>query len=262
MLRLLSSIIPWAILLVLGAGIHLWGESQIMGKDGLEAVEHPEMWHIGQLYTVFFFALITSLVIALIFSLLRYNNYLAFLTPIQNVEVHAVFLLSFSMIVTGMSFWRAQKNGWDMLEKLIGSSQSIATGFIGGIVLLAGSIAYLNYLPDSGWFGEFYLNFYRFTPLVLAAAIVLPFSQIFFSSFVIPALERRYTLPIAVIISATLFSLVLTQPLLFLLAAGLLTAEIFRRTQAGINPIVMHLVLNIGLILGAAFIPFVKNLFL
>ncbi len=261
-LDLLSGIIPWAILLVLGVGIHLWGESQIMGKDGLEAVEHPEMWRIGQLYLVFLFALITGLVVALLFSLLRYNNYLAFLTPIQDAEVHAVFIISFVVIVSSMSFWRVQKNGWDAFEKLIGSAESITTGFIGGIILLAASIAYLKYLPDSGWFGEFYLNFYRLTPLVLAAAILLPFSQIFFSSFVIPALERRYTLPIAIIIAATLFALVLTQPLILLLATGLLTAEIFRRTNSGFNPIVMHLVLNIGLILGASFFPFVKNLFL
>lgn len=260
-LDLLSGVIPWAILLVLGVGVHLWGESQILGKDGLEAIEHPEMWRIGQLYTVFLFALVTGLIVALIFSLIRYNNYLAFITPLQNTEVHAVFLICFALIVTGMSIWRAQKNGWDPVEKLLGSGQALGTGLLAGIVLLAACIAYLKYLPDSGWFGEFYLSIYRLTPLLIAAVILLPFSQLFFSSFVIPSLERRYNSTLAVIISATLFSLVLVQPLLFLLAAGIITGEIFRRTQAGINTVAMHLILNIGLLIGVSFFPFIKTLF-
>lgn len=262
LLDLLSGIIPWFILFVLGVGLHLWGESQIVSKNGLEAIEDPEMWRINHVYSIFFSALFAGLVLAFIFSLMRYNNFLAFVTPLQKTEVHAVFIVTFVIAACSLSFWRVRKNGWVAFEKLLGTSESAMTGFIVGLVLLVASIAYLKYLPDSGWFGEYYLSFYRLTPLLLAAALVLPFSQIFFSAFLIPSLEKRYNANLALLISATLFALFLAQPLLLLLAVGVITAEVFRRTQSGLNSVLIHLIINLGLVLGASFLPFVRNLFL
>lgn len=260
-LDLLIAVIPWAILLILTIGIHLWGESQIQAREGLEAIEYPELWKLGDVYSTLFLSIAVAMFCALAFSLLRYSNYLAVITPIQSAEVRSIFVIVFSLMVTGLSIWRVQKNGWEIFEKLVGSTSSTLTGVIVGLGFLAGTIAYLYYMPDTGWFSGFYLNFSRITPLLLAAAILIPFSQLFFSAFAFPVLEKRYTHPLPLFIAAALFSLVFAQPLILLLALALSSTELYRRTNSGFNLVLAHMILNVGLLLAVSFLPWVRSLF-
>lgn len=262
LLDMLSSIIPWLILLILTVGVHLWGESRITTSESLEEIEHPELWRISHIYSSLFLAALAGIAAMIIFSILRYNNFLAIITPLQSADVRAIFTLVFTALIIVLTVWRVQKNGWDAFEKLFGSVNGAATGILLGIGLLAASFAYLRYFPESIWFGGFYLNFWRLTPLLLAAALLLPLTQVFFSSFVVPALERRYDGLLAVIISGALFALVLAQPLVLVLAMGLITAELFKRTQSGFTSVFAHMVLSLGIVLGVSFLPFLRNLFL
>lgn len=262
LLHLLGTNLAWILLLVAVLAIHLWGESHIAGRTSLEVVETPEMWRMGHIYSILFLALLGALVLTLVFSLLRYNNYLALFTPFQKTDTRAVYILGLTVILSILTVWRVRQNGWDPGEQLLGSAEETPLGFVTGLGLLAATFAYLYFTAGIAWLGDFYLNFARLTPLLIGAAILLPLNELFFRSFIIPALSRRYDPTLAILISGGVFALVLGTPTLLLLVFGLVLAEVFRRTNSGVNPLLAQLVLHIGLIIGVAFVPWVRGLFL
>ena len=77
----------------------------------------------------------------------------------------------------------------------------------------------------------------------------------------LPPLVKRYQRRMALAISALLFTLLLASPLVLLLLLGWVLAEVFLRSDSGLVALIAKLVLNVGLVLGVAFLPFVRGLF-
>jgi tetratricopeptide (TPR) repeat protein/membrane protease YdiL (CAAX protease family) len=262
-LSMLGLGLPWLLLLVVVMGIHLWGESRIDSKTSLEAVEHPQLWNVGNVYISLAMSLVVALLSTFAFSLLRYNNLLAIFTPWQANEVRAVFVLVLTLMLAATAVWRVKKNGWDPVERLIGSIDQSPVGVVFGLVLLAAALAYMTYAPRFGMSGGgYFLNLVKLTPLIIAAAILLPLSELYFRAFVMPPLEKRYDKTLAFFIAAGLSALAFASPLFLLVVFGLLMSEVFRRTNSGVNPLIAQLVLNFGLVIGVQFIPWVRGLFL
>jgi membrane protease YdiL (CAAX protease family) len=136
------------------------------------------------------------------------------------------------------------------------------TGIGLGILMLAAVLAYLAYAPLGGLLGPFYLDPTHLTPLVVAALVLLPLTELFFRAFLIPPLRRRYDGSIATIGSAALYGLTLVTPVALLFVFGLVLSEVYRRRSNGITPLLAQLVLNVGLVLAVAFSPWARSLFL
>ncbi len=259
---LLGMGLPWLLLLVVVMGLHFWGESRIDTKNSLESIEHPQPWNVGNVYTSLGTSLAVALIATFAFSLLRYNNLLAIFTPWQANEVRAVYILVLTLMLAATAIWRAKKNGWDPIERLIGSIDQSPMGVVFGLVLLAAALAYMTYAPRLGISSGYYLNLIKLTPLIIAAAILLPLSELYFRAFVMPPLEKRYDKTLAFCIATALSALAFASPLFLLIVFGLLMSEVFRRTRSGVNPLIAHLVLNFGLIMGVQFFPWIRGLFL
>lgn len=257
-----SNALLWLLLLLVLVGVHLLGESRIANTTTLEVIEGPQPWSVGQVYGVLVASLLLAALAALVFSLVVYDNLLAVLTPLQQTDVRAVFLLVFTVVLVLLTWRRVARNGWDAVEQLLGSGEQTLAGIGLGLLLLVATLAYLAYLPLGGFLGPFYLDLSRLTPLVVAAVVLLPLTELFFRAFVIPPLARRYDAAIAVVGSAGLYALVLVTPVLLLFAIGLSLAAVFRRRSNGITPLVAQLVFHLGLVLAVALSPWVRSLFL
>ena len=259
---LVSNGLLWLLLLLFLVAVHLVGESRIANTTTLEVIEGPQEWSVGQAYGVLVASLLLAALAALVYSLAVYNNALAFLTPLQEGDVRAVFLIALSLLLVGLTWRRASMNGWDPVERLLGSGEQAMAGIGLGIVLLAAVLAYLSYAPRGGLLGPFYLDLTHLTPLVIAALVLLPLTELFFRAFLIPPLRRRYDAGIATIASAALYGLTLVTPVALLFVFGLALAEVFRRRSNGITPLLAQLVLNVGLVLAVVFSPWARSLFL
>ena len=255
---MLGMSLPWLLLLVVMMGLHFWGESRIDSKTSMEAIEHPQLWSVGNVYTSLAISLTAALFATLLFSLLRYNNLLALFTPWQANEVRAVYVLTLTLMLAATAIWRVKRNGWDPVERLVGSIEQSPMGILFGLVLLAAALAYMTYAPRLGIISSYYLNLIKLTPLVIIAAILIPLSELYFRAFVMPPLEKRYDKTLAFCIAAALSALAFASPLFLLIVFGLLMSEVFRRTNSGVNPLIAQFVLNVGLIVGVQFIPWVR----
>lgn len=254
--------VPWLLVLVAVLALHLWGESRISTKTSMEVIETPQLWSVGHVYTSLLLSLGVAIVAAFAFSILRYNNFLALATPWQGNEVRAVFVLALTLMLAFTAVWRSTRNGWDPVERLIGSIDQSPLGVLSGVVLLGAALAYMAFAPRFGLDGSYYLNLAKLTPLIIAAAILLPLSELYFRAFVMPPLIKRYDRSLAFFIAAALSALSFASPLFLLIAVGLLLSEVFRRTNSGVNPLIAQLVLNFGLIMAVQFVPWVHGLFL
>jgi tetratricopeptide (TPR) repeat protein len=254
--------VPWLLVLIAVLALHLWGESRIGSKTSMEVIETPQLWNVGHIYTSLLISLAVALVAAFVFSILRYNNFLAMATPWQSNEVRAVFVLTLTLMLAFTAVWRASRNGWDPVERLVGSVEQSPVGVLSGVVLLVAALGYMAFAPRFGLDGGYYLNLAKLTPLIIAAAILLPLSELYFRAFVMPPLIKRYDRSLAYFIAAALSALAFASPLFLLIAVGLLLSEVFRRTNSGVNPLIAQLVLNFGLIMAVQFVPWVHGLFL
>jgi tetratricopeptide (TPR) repeat protein len=261
-LSFLGLSVPWLLVLVAVLALHLWGESRISSKTSMEVIETPQLWSVGHVYGSLLLSLGVAIVAAFAFSILRYNNFLALATPWQGNEVRAVFVLALTLMLAFTAVWRATRNGWDPVERLIGSIDQSPLGVLSGVVLLGAALAYMAFAPRFGLDGSYYLNLAKLTPLIIAAAILLPLSELYFRAFVMPPLIKRYDRSLAFFIAAALSALSFASPLFLLIAVGLLLSEVFRRTNSGVNPLIAQLVLNFGLIMAVQFVPWVHGLFL
>ncbi len=261
-LSFLGLSVPWLLVLVAVLALHLWGESRISSKTSMEVIETPQLWSVGHIYTSLLLSLGVALVTAFAFSILRYNNFLAMATPWQSNEVRAVFVLVLTLMLAFTAVWRATRNGWDPVERLIGSIDQSPVGVLSGVVLLVAALSYMAFAPRFGLDGGYYLNLAKLTPLIIAAAILLPLSELYFRAFVMPPLIKRYDRALAFFIAAALSALAFASPLFLLIAVGLLLSEVFRRTNSGVNPLIAQLILNFGLIMAVQFVPWVHGLFL
>lgn len=259
---LVSNGLLWLLLLLVLVAVHLVGESRIANATTLEVVEGPQEWTVGQAYGMLIAALLMAALTTLVYGVAVYKNALAFATPLQATQVRAVFLIALAVLLLVLAWRRVSMHGWDAFERLLGSGEQAAMGIFLGVVLLAAVLAYLAYAPRDGLLGPFYLNLTTLTPVVVAAMVLLPLTELYFRAFLIPPLRRRYDAGIATVASASLYGLVLGTPVALLFLFGIVLAEIFRRGRNGITPLLAQLVVNVGLVLAVAFSAWARSLFL
>ncbi len=260
----------WLLLLAALLALHLVGESRIASGSTLEFAEGPELWTVGQVYLALLSALLVAGAGTILYGALRFGNLLAFATPVQAGEARALFFALLSLTLVGVTLWRVRRNGWRPLETLMGStdlrtgrrgSGGVGAGIGSGGLLLGLVLAAQVYAPWRPFWG-FYLDLSRLTLPLLAAVVLMPLSALYFRAFVIPPLTKRYTPLIGTLLSGTLYALVLGAPVALMLLIGLLLAEMYGRTRNGLSPLLAQYVLHLGLLIGVAFSPWVRSLFL
>ena len=261
-----SQTLLWLLLLAALLALHLVGESRVASGSSLELGGGPELWTVGQVYGTLLGALLAAGAGAVLYGALRFDNPLAFATPVQGGEAEAVFFALLAVALLGSALWRVRQNGWRPLETLMGNAGGRARGGAGtgvgaGALLLALVLAAQTYAPWQPFWG-FYLDLSRLTLPLLAAVVLMPLSALYFRAFVIPPLAERYTPLIGTLLSGILYALVLGAPLALTLIVGLLLAGVYRRTRNGLAPLLAQYVLHLGLLVGVAFSPWVRSLFL
>lgn len=253
--------ILWLLVLLLLVGAHLVGESRISNSSGLEVVDGPRQWSVGQVFGTLFAALLLALLAAVFYGVARFQNPLVLFTPVQAAEARALFYITLSVMLALLSWRRVQANGFDPMELLLGRSQKPMTGVAWGLLFLAAVIAYLHFDPFDGALGSFHLDLLQLNPYVVAATILVPVAEIFFRAFVVPPMTRRYDARIATVASAALYSLVIGTPVALLFIFGLILADLQRRRGGGLEPLLAQFTLYGGLLIAVAVSPWVRSLF-
>lgn len=259
---LLTNTLLWALVLLILVGVHLIGESRISNQSTLEVIEGPQQWSVGEVYAVFFASVLAGLAIALVYSVVVFQNVMAIATPLQASDVRSVFFITFAVLSTLLAIRSVQRNGWDPAERLLGESTQLLNGALIGLAFLVVMLGYLSIRADGSVLGPFFLDLSRTTPLIVVALVLLPLSELFFRSYAYPALARRYDRWIATAVSAGLFSLVLFTPVVVMFLFGMVLTEVFRRSKSGAVPVVTQIVFHLGLVVAVALSPWARSLFL
>lgn len=263
LMELLNQSLPWLLAFIVLLALHLLGESRVPSSQVSSLPEGPALWSLADIYRSLFLSLLVALAAAVLYSVLLHGNILAAFTPLQSGDVRAVYFAVLATSLTAFAAWRLRENGWDAGEKLLGDSSQVSLGLLAGLGMLVLTLGFLHYAPRLGGFGwgSYYLDLIHLQPTVVAAALLVPLSELFFTAFVLPPLVKRYQRRMALAISALLFALLLASPLVLLLLLGWVLAEVFMRSDSGLVALIAKLVLNVGLVLGVAFLPFVRGLF-
>lgn len=261
LLHLARASLLWLLALIVLLALHLIGESRTAVTTTLAATDEPSLWSISHVYNALFIAVAAGAIVAFIYGLWRYDNYLAIVTPLQADDVRALFFAVTALWLTGLAIFRVKQCGWDPAELLLGVVDHLPLGLLAGLGMLALAIGFMYLLGDSPLVAGFYLSTVQLTPSVAAAALLLPLSELFFRAFVIPPLKKRYDALLAALISALLYGLLLGTPVMLLIIFGYLLAVVFTRTNSGINTVVASLVFHLGLLLLVTFVPFVRGVF-
>ena len=251
----------WVLLLLLLVGLHLVGESRISASSSLEVVEGPQPWSVGQIYGTLITALLVGLLVTVLYGLISYENVLALLTPGTGGDAKALFFLTVAVMLALLSWRRVQMNGHDAYEELLGDARTVPYGLGWGLLFLALTVAFLHYRPGGEALGGFYLDFLQATPLVVAAAILIPLAELFFRPFMLTPLRKRYTATIATALSGSLYALAFGVPVVLLLPFGLVLADAWGRRRSGWEPLMAQLTLHVGLLVAVAASPWVRSLF-
>ena len=253
--------ILWLFALLLLVGAHLVGESRISNSSTLEVLDGPRTWSVGNVYGVLLLSLLLAATVSVLYGVVRFENPLVLLTPVQATNAWALFFITLSVMLALLSWHRVQANGFDPMDALVGSSDKALYGVGWGLLMLAAFIAYLHYDPFDGALGGFYLDLVQLTPYVVAAMILVQLAELFFRAMLVPPVARRYDGRIAVLVSATLYAIVFGTPVALLLLFGLLLADMTRRRKNGIEALLAQLTLHVGLVIAVAVSPFVRSLF-
>ncbi|NLG08820.1 MAG: hypothetical protein GX560_06140 [Deinococcales bacterium] len=251
----------WVLLLLLLVAVHLIGESRIAASTTLEVVEGPRPWSVGDVYGTLITAVLVALLVTVLYGLILFENVLALLTPGTGGDAAALFFLTLAVMLALLAWRRVQLNGHDAYETLLGDAGAAARGLGWGLLFLAASLAYLYYLPGDGALGRFYLDFAQLTPLVVAAAILVPLAELFFRPFMLAPFVQRYAGGIATVASAALYALVFGVPVVLLVPFGLLLADAYRRRRRGWEPLMAQLTLHVGLLVAVSVSPWARALF-
>lgn len=256
-----SGNLAWLLLLLVVLATHLIGESRIGVTSGPETSEGPRRWKVEHVYGLLWSAILTSLPAAVLYGVLRYDNVLALLTPIQSSDTLAVFYVVFSLVVAAGAWRRVATNGWPAGGMLLGGNERIPLGVFLGLLMLAATLAYRFYVPPGVLRADFFLNLVQITPAAAIALALIPLSEIYFRAFAFPALETRYGANFALIISAGLYTLIFATPVLLLLAIGLLLTSSYQSTRSGAMTVTAQLVLHLGLLVSVVVSPWARALF-
>ncbi len=259
--RLGGNSLVWLAALLLLVAVHLVAESRIPSTSGLEVVDGPQPWSVGNVYGTLVVSVLLALAAAVAYGQFVHGNTLAVLTPVQATDAWALFFITLSVFLVLLSWRRAAMTGHDPMEVLIGSSRQPLTGVGLGLLFLAALLAYLHYDPLDGALGGFYLDLAQLTPYVVAAMILVPLAEVFFRGFAIPPLARRYDRRSATLISAVLYALAFGTPVALLLVFGLILADGFRRRPNSTEPLIAQLTLHVGLLVAVSVSPWARSLF-
>ncbi len=251
----------WLLLLLFLVGVHLVGESRIATSTSLEVVEGAQPWSVGQVYGTLFASLLIALLVTVVYGLVRYGNPVALLATGMNGEAAALFMLTTAVMLALLSWRRVQANGFDALEMLLGDARYVPNGIGWGLLFLVATIAYLHFLPFDGALGGWYLDYLQATPLVVAAALLVPLAELYFRPFLMTPFVRRYDNLIATAASGVLYALLFGTPIILLLFFGWLLADSYRRRRSGWEPLAAQLTLHLGLLLATVMLPWVRALF-
>jgi hypothetical protein len=251
----------WLLALTLLLAVHLVGEARHGGlvvPDG----DGPRPWSLGQAYGTLLTGALLGVSASVVYGVLVHENLLVLLTPYQQHEARSVYLIVFALTVAGLSWWRVRRNGWDAGERLLGRSDGVLSGVLVGALLYGGFLAYLLYVPRDGLAGPFFLDLASLTPLRVAALAAIPLAEPFFRGLLRPAATRRYGAPLTVVVVGLAWALSFATPMLALVPAGLLLAEIDRRRPNGLAATTALWVAWLGIAATVAVSPFVRSLFL
>ncbi|HEX7000751.1 MAG TPA: tetratricopeptide repeat protein [Trueperaceae bacterium] len=260
--RLGGNAVVWAAILLILVATHLVGESRIPSTSGLEVVDGPRYWSVGNVYGTLFGSLLIAFVAALAYGAFVHDNLLVLVTPVQSTDAWALFFITFSVFLVLLAWRRVTANGYDPMEVLVGSSRRPLNGLGLGLLFLAAMLAYLHFDPFDGALGGFYLDLIQLTPYVVAAMILVPLSEVFFRAFVIPPTSRRYDRRIAPLISAALYALTFGTPAALLFVFGILLAENFRVRPNATEALIAQLTFHVGLLVAVTASPWARSLFL
>lgn len=263
LLRLLAGNgLVWIILLLLLAGAHLIAESNVTaGRTLIERTDNPQMWSVGRVYGILIVGALLGIAAALAYSGLVLDNWLAFVTPLQAADVYAVFVVAFTIVAVAGTWITVRQSGWDVMERLLGGGNQLLPGLGLGVLLLAVIIGWMAYVQTGFMAARWYFDLNHLTPLVLAALIVVPFSELYFRALVVPAFERRYGAQAAVGLSAALYALVLGTPAFLLLVLGAILGWAFLRSRSGLLVLVAQFTVSAGLLLLNTVVPWIGTLF-
>jgi membrane protease YdiL (CAAX protease family) len=205
---------------------------------------------------------LVGLAAAVIYGVVVYGNLLALLTPHQQHEARAAYLILFATTAALLAWQRTRALGWNARQRLAGQADGVAAGIVVGALVLAVMLGYLIYVPRGGWAGPFFLDLAWPTPLRFAALAVVPIAEFYFRGFLRPALEERYGAGPSVVMMALVWSLAFATPIAALLPIGLALAEIDRRRPNGLTAVVALWIAWIGLAVTVLIAPYVRGLFL
>ena len=259
--RLGGNSLVWIGALLLLVAVHLVAESRIPSTSGLEVVDGPQPWSVGDVYGTLLVALVLAFAAAFAYGQFVHGNLLAILTPVQATDAWALFFVTLSVFLVLLSWRRAAMNGHDPMEALVGSSRQPLTGVGLGVLFLAALLAYLHFDPFDGALGGFYLDLVQLSPYVVAAMILVPLAEVFFRAFAIPPLARRYDKRSATVLSALLYALAFGTPVALLLLIGLALGEGYRRRPNATEPLIAQLTLHVGLLVAVSISPWARSLF-
>ncbi len=251
----------WMLALFLLLALHLIGESRRNAEITPQA-EGPKRWTVGMAYGILGTSALVGLAAAVIYGVVVYGNLLALLTPHQQHETRAAYLILFATTAALLAWQRTRALGWNAQQRLAGQADGAAAGIVVGALVLAVMLGFLIYVPRGGWAGPFFIDLAWPTPLRFAALAVVPVAEFFFRGFLRPALEERYGAGPSVLMMALVWSLVFATPLAVLVPIGLALAEIDRRRPNGLTAVVALWVAWIGLAVTVQIAPFVRGLFL
>jgi tetratricopeptide (TPR) repeat protein len=253
--------ILWLLALVVLLALHLIGESR---QAGLVAPpeEGPRAWSLGEAYGLLVAAILVGFAATMAYGLAVHDNLAVLLTPHQQHEARAVYLIAFGLVTASVAAWRVRRLGWNAGERLVGRSDGLLGGLVLGALLYAVVLGYLMYRPASGVAGPFFLDLAWLTPLRVAALAVVPLSEFYFRGFLRPAVEARYGRMLALPLMALVWALAFGTPVVVLVPIGFALAEIDRRRPNGLTAVTAVWVAWVGLAATVAVSPFVRSLFL
>lgn len=251
----------WMLALFVLLALHLIGESRRNAEVTPQA-EGPKRWTVGMAYGVLGTSALVGLAAAVIYGVVVYGNLLALLTPHQQHEARAAYLILFATTAALLAWQRTRALGWNARQQLAGQADGVAAGIVVGALVLAVMLGYLIYVPRGGWAGPFFLDLAWPTPLRFAALAVVPIAEFYFRGFLRPALEERYGAGPSVVMMALVWSLAFATPIAALLPIGLALAEIDRRRPNGLTAVVALWIAWIGLAVTVLIAPYVRGLFL
>jgi cytochrome c-type biogenesis protein CcmH/NrfG len=252
----------WLLLLLGLLIVHLLAESRIESYSSLEVVEGPRPWTVANIYGIAIVALLAGLAGAVVTGVVLYDNLLSIVTPLQSNEAMAVALSVFALVSTLLVMRAVRERGWSLGPRLIGTVDTWAAGVGVGAGMLAVTLGYLAVRPDSAFLPTLWLDLAYVTPIVAVAALIVPLSEFLFRPFAYDALEYRYGMTSALIVSGGVSALILATPIVLLLPFGVLLAELYRRSRSGILVLAAQLTLNVGLVVAVLISPWARGLFL